>query len=166
MINRLLDKTFCLHASTLFSVSQLFIRKQPFFISPPSLACLNLPRIPHESVYILYLKGVAPMPHPGITCSYTGPGARLSKVPIINGPGELLLFTFKIEVSIVLQINMIKLSVNKTKWTSFNCQLESALLDFDLNIQFNFVIEKLSGLSRNERVTGPLHKSPIDIAPN
>ena len=88
MIDRLLDKTFCLHASTLFSVSRLFIRKQPFFISPPSLACINLPRIPHESENILYLKGVAPMPHPGITCSYTGPGARLSKVPIINGPGE------------------------------------------------------------------------------
>ena len=31
-------------------------------------------------------------------------GARFSKVPIINGPGELLLFKFKIEVSIVLQI--------------------------------------------------------------
>ena len=77
MIDRLLDKTFCLHASTLFSVSRLFIRKQTFFISPPSLACLNLPRIPHESVYILYLKGVAPMPHPGITCSYTGPGGSL-----------------------------------------------------------------------------------------
>ena len=125
MIDRLLDKTFCLHASTLFSVSRLFIRKQPFFISPPSLACLNLPRIPHESVYILYLKGVAPMPHPGITCSYTGPGTRLSKVPIINGPGELLLFTFKIEVSIVLHINMIKLSVNKTKWTSLSARIRA-----------------------------------------
>ena len=166
MIDRLLDKTFCLHASTLFSVSRLFIRKQTF-ISPPSLACLILPRIPHESIYILYLKGVAPMPHPGITCSYTGPGARLSKVPIINGPGELLLFTFKIEVSIVLQINMIKLSVNKTKWTSLSARTRGIrAFRFDLNIQFNFGIEKLSGLSRNERATGPLHKSPIDIAPN
>ena len=34
----------------------------------------------------------------------TDPGARFSKVPIINGPGKLLLFTFKFEVSIVLQI--------------------------------------------------------------
>ena len=42
-------------------------------------------------------------------------GARFSKIPILNGPGKLLLFTFKVEVSIVLQINMIKLSVNRTK---------------------------------------------------
>ena len=32
------------------------------------------------------------------------PGARFSKVPIINGPIELLLFTWKMEVSIVLQL--------------------------------------------------------------
>ena len=65
------------------------------------------------------------MPHPGITCSYKGPGGRLSNAPIINGPGELLLFTFKIEVSIVLQINMIKLSVNKTKWTSLSARIRA-----------------------------------------
>ena len=34
-----------------------------------------------------------------------GPGARFSKVSIVNGLGKLLLFTFKIEVSIDLQIN-------------------------------------------------------------
>jgi len=33
-----------------------------------------------------------------------GPGARFSKVPIINGPGKLLPFTVKIEVSIVLHL--------------------------------------------------------------
>ena len=32
------------------------------------------------------------------------PGARFSKVPIINGPGRLLAFTVKIEVSIVLHL--------------------------------------------------------------
>ena len=32
------------------------------------------------------------------------PGARFSKVPIINGPGKLSPFTFKIEVSIVLHL--------------------------------------------------------------
>ena len=32
------------------------------------------------------------------------PGARFSKVPIINGPGKLSLFTLKIEVSIVLHL--------------------------------------------------------------
>ena len=33
-----------------------------------------------------------------------GPGARFSKVPIINGPGKLSPFTLKIEVSIVLHL--------------------------------------------------------------
>ena len=32
------------------------------------------------------------------------PGARFSKAPIINGPIKLLLFTWKMEVSIVLQL--------------------------------------------------------------
>ena len=45
------------------------------------------------------------------------PGARFSKVPTINGPAKLLLFTWKIEVSIVLHSYMIKLSVNETKWS-------------------------------------------------
>ena len=50
------------------------------------------------------------------------PWTRFLKVPIINGPGKLLLFTFKIEVSILLQINMIKLSVNKTKRTGLSAR--------------------------------------------
>ena len=33
-----------------------------------------------------------------------GPGARFSKVPIINGPGKRSPFTLKIEVSIVLHL--------------------------------------------------------------
>ena len=33
-----------------------------------------------------------------------GPGARFSKVPIINGPGKLSPFTLKIEFSIVLHL--------------------------------------------------------------
>ena len=32
------------------------------------------------------------------------PGARFSKVPIINGPGKLSPFTLKTEVSIVLHL--------------------------------------------------------------
>ena len=32
------------------------------------------------------------------------PGARFSKVPIINGPGKLSPFTLKIEVSTVLHL--------------------------------------------------------------
>ena len=35
---------------------------------------------------------------------FKGIGAHFLKVPIITGPGNLLLLTFKIEVSIVLQI--------------------------------------------------------------
>ena len=38
--------------------------------------------------------------HPGDL----GPGARFSKVPIINGPGKLSPFTLKTEVSIVLHL--------------------------------------------------------------
>ena len=34
----------------------------------------------------------------------SGPGARFSKVPIINGPGKLSRFPLKIEVSIVLHL--------------------------------------------------------------
>ena len=34
----------------------------------------------------------------------TLPGARFSKVPIINGPGKLSPFTLKMEVSIVLHL--------------------------------------------------------------
>ena len=39
-----------------------------------------------------------------ITINMTGPGARFSNVPIIKGPGKLLPFTVKIEVSIVLHL--------------------------------------------------------------
>ena len=35
---------------------------------------------------------------------YSCPGARFSKVPIINGPGKLSPFTLKIEASIVLHL--------------------------------------------------------------
>ena len=35
---------------------------------------------------------------------FHGPGARFSKVPIINGPGKLSPFTLKTEVSIVLHL--------------------------------------------------------------
>ena len=37
-----------------------------------------------------------------LTFEQLGPGARFSKVPIINGPGKLSPFALKIEVSIVL----------------------------------------------------------------
>ena len=40
----------------------------------------------------------------GLLSRVRRPGARFSKVPIINGPVKLLLFTCKIEVSIVLHL--------------------------------------------------------------
>ena len=39
-----------------------------------------------------------------ISVKITGPGARFSKVPIINRPGKLSPFTLNIEVSIVLHV--------------------------------------------------------------
>ena len=40
----------------------------------------------------------------GVAMGLSGPGARFSKVPIINGPGKLSPSTLKIEVSIVLHL--------------------------------------------------------------
>ena len=69
--------------------------------------------------------------------TYLVPGARFSKVPIINGPVKLLLFTWKIEVSIALHSYMIKLSVNETKWSILLGQdPRSYSFYFDLNIWF------------------------------
>ena len=56
-------------------------------------------------------------------------GARFSKVSVINGPVKLLLFSCKIEVSIVLHLtNLIKLSVNETKWSSLLAGTRSLIL--------------------------------------
>ena len=57
-----------------------------------SAASVNAPTIP------LILEAL--LPSRGF--DIYGPGARFSKVPIINGPGKLSPFTLKIEVSIVL----------------------------------------------------------------
>ena len=54
-------------------------------------------------------------------------GARFSKVPIIKGLGKLLPFTLKTEVSIVC-INMIKLSVDETKWSSLPARTRALTL--------------------------------------
>ena len=42
------------------------------------------------------------LPNFPIGIDLLGPGARFSKVPIINGPVKLLLFTCKIEVTVFL----------------------------------------------------------------
>ena len=44
------------------------------------------------------------MPDPELEIRGGGVGGGLTKVPINNGPGEVLPFTLKIEVSIVLQL--------------------------------------------------------------
>ena len=48
-----------------------------------------------------------------------GPGARFSKVLIINGPGKLLPFTLKV---------MTKLSVSETKWSSLLARTRALIL--------------------------------------
>ena len=54
-------------------------------------------------------------------------GARFSKVPIINGPVKVLLFSYKMAVSIFAS-NMIKLSVNETKWSSLLAKTRALIL--------------------------------------
>ena len=82
------------------------------------------------------------------------PGARFSKVPIINGPGKLSPFTLKTEVSIVLHLMMIKLWVNETKWSTLLARTCALILYISIWI-FDFGHEKLAGLSRN----GPLEQA-------
>ena len=81
------------------------------------------------------------------------PGARFSKVPIINGPGKLSPFTSKIEVSIVLHLtcqNMIKLSANETKWSSLLARTRALILIF----RFVYLISGPKNY-RDFRETGP-----------
>ena len=86
-------------------------------------------------------------------------GARFSKVPIINGPGKLSPFTLKIEVSIVLHLlNMIKLSVNETKWSCLLARTRALILYISIWI-FDFGPVKLPGLARN----GPLNSNGFII---
>ena len=56
------------------------------------------------------------------------PGARFSKVPIINGPGMLSPFTLKIEGSDSFASNRIKLSVNEAKWSSLPSRTRALIL--------------------------------------
>ena len=78
-----------------------------------------------------------------------GRGARFSKVAIINGLVKPSLFTCKIEVLIVLHLNMIKLPVNeKKKWSTFLARTRALILFISIWI-FDFGPEKLPGVSRN-----------------
>ena len=61
-------------------------------------------------------------------CLQTSPGARFSKVPIINGPGKLSPFTLKIKVSVVFASSMIKLSVSVTEWSSLLARTGALIL--------------------------------------
>jgi len=57
-----------------------------------------------------------------------GPGDHFSKVPIINGPGKLSPFTLKDRGFNSFASNMIKLSVNETKWNSLLARTRSLIL--------------------------------------
>ena len=85
------------------------------------------------------------------SCHFISSGACFSKVPIINGPVKLLLFTCKVEVSVSFASNMIKLSVNETEWSSLLARTRANILYISI-WKFDFGPETLPGLSRN----GPL----------
>ena len=85
--------------------------------------------------------------------TYLVPGARFSKVPIINGPVKLLLFAWKIEVSIVLHSYMIKLSVNETKWSILLARTRALILFISIPI-FDFGPKKVIGTFK-KRAPGP-----------
>ena len=55
-------------------------------------------------------------------------GAHFLKVPIINEPVKLLLFTCKIEVFNSFASNMIELSVHETKWNSLLARTHAVIL--------------------------------------
>ena len=80
------------------------------------------------------------------------PGAHFSKLPIIDGPVKLLLFTCKIEVSNQLSFasNMIKLSVNETKWSILLARTRALIFLF----RFEYLISVPKSY-RDFRETGP-----------
>ena len=72
--------------------------------------------------------------------------ARFSKVPIIDGPCKL--FYIKDRSFNSFASNMIKLSVNETKWSSLLARTRALILYISI-LRFDFGPEKLPGLSRN-----------------
>ena len=58
------------------------------------------------------------------------PGAHFSKVPIINGPGKLSPFLIKDRGFNSFASNIIKLSANKTKWSSLLARTRALILIF------------------------------------
>ena len=80
------------------------------------------------------------------------PGAGFSKVPIINGRGKLSPFTLGFNS---FASNMIKQSVNETKWSSLLARTCTLFLYILIWIS-DFGPVKLPGLSRN-RPFGPQH---------
>ena len=87
----------------------------------------------------------------GDTC--LDPGARFSKFPIINGPVKLLLFTWKIKVSIVLHSYMIELSVSETKWSILLARTRALILFISIWI-FDFGPKKVIRIFE-KRAPGP-----------
>lgn len=82
----------------------------------------------------------------------------LHRATLTKGPKKLLLFTFKVEILLVLQITMIKLSVNKTNWSQFvSYEPYSHSLDLDLNLNTVYLI-------RTRKITGTLEQWAPDWA--
>ena len=53
-----------------------------------------------------------------VIANWQGPGARFAKVPIINGPSKMFAIYFKDCGFNSFASNMMKLSINETKWSS------------------------------------------------
>ena len=74
--------------------------------------------------------------------------AHFSKVPIINGPSKMSPIYIKDRGFNSFASNMIKLSVNETKWSSLLARTGALILYISIWI-FDFGPVKLPGLSRN-----------------
>ena len=92
--------------------------------------------------------------HRGLQACLEGPGARFSKVPIINGPVKLLLFTCKIEVSIVLHLTWQNYQLMKQNVVVARQVPRFYSLYLDVNICF-----------RARKVTGTFEKRAPGQAP-
>ena len=86
-----------------------------------------------------------------LTCAGYGdsrPGARFSKVPIINRVRKAVVVYMQDRSFNSFASNMIKLSVNETKWSILLARTRALIFFISIWI-FDFGPEKLSGLWRN-----------------
>ena len=85
-----------------FSYMNLLING--FLVTTPSIVKYSFKKFLQMKVVVFCL-GLYTTTLKALSCQRSiESGARISKVPIINGPGKLSPFTLKIEVSIVLHL--------------------------------------------------------------